>query len=346
MAKRGGYYPGKDIPEFYAMVEELFTPDEAAVSNAMPRGPNTAGTIAAAMGRSEEAIRGILEEMADKGLCSTLDRGGTRCYLGPPFAPGIFEYLFMPGTSTDEDRKRAKLIHAYKEALESSAEPAPIKFPTSRVVPIEATIQAGNRVHTYDQMATYVEAYDPISVSACYCRHEAQLVDETDVCGKPNGVCMQFGKGAEFVIERGLGRKVTKEDASKTLKEAADAGLVHCTRNAQEIEFVCNCCSDHCMIIKQALGQPKPALVLYSGFQPSFDADLCAACETCVEACPATALAMGEEDVPEADMDRCFGCGVCVTVCPTEAVAMVERPDAPVPPADRKALSAAVKAHS
>ena len=38
MKKRGGGYAGADIPEFYKMVEVLFTPEEAAVNNAMPEG--------------------------------------------------------------------------------------------------------------------------------------------------------------------------------------------------------------------------------------------------------------------------------------------------------------------
>ena len=31
MIKRGGRYPGMDIPEFYDLIRELFTPEEAAV---------------------------------------------------------------------------------------------------------------------------------------------------------------------------------------------------------------------------------------------------------------------------------------------------------------------------
>ena len=46
MAKRGGRYPAMDIPEFYEMAKELFTPEEAAVCTAMPRGFNPASAIA------------------------------------------------------------------------------------------------------------------------------------------------------------------------------------------------------------------------------------------------------------------------------------------------------------
>nr|NIR15025.1 hypothetical protein [Desulfobacterales bacterium] len=42
MARRGGMYPGMDIPEFYALAQELFTAEEAAVANVMPRGFNPA----------------------------------------------------------------------------------------------------------------------------------------------------------------------------------------------------------------------------------------------------------------------------------------------------------------
>ena len=53
LAKRRGRYPGVDIPEFYSLMEELFTPEEAEVYCAIPRGFNPAGTIAEAVGKPE-----------------------------------------------------------------------------------------------------------------------------------------------------------------------------------------------------------------------------------------------------------------------------------------------------
>ena len=46
MERRGGRYPGKDIPEFYDLVEELFTPEEAAIAASMTSKMSTAETIA------------------------------------------------------------------------------------------------------------------------------------------------------------------------------------------------------------------------------------------------------------------------------------------------------------
>ena len=42
-ARLGGRYPGMDIPEFYQMATELFTPEEASVASAMAEGSSTAG---------------------------------------------------------------------------------------------------------------------------------------------------------------------------------------------------------------------------------------------------------------------------------------------------------------
>ncbi len=98
------------------------------------------------------------------------------------------------------------------------------------------------------------------------------------------------------------------------------------------------------MILKTALSQPKPGLAVNSGFQPVWDAELCTACETCIERCPTEAITLGAEDVPEVDLDGCIGCGVCATGCPVEAIELVERPGIPIPPLDQKALKEAMKA--
>ena len=90
--------------------------------------------------------------------------------------------------------------------------------------------------------------------------------------------------------------------------------------------------------------QSKPGLFLNSGFKPKFDLELCEACETCLERCPASALVMGEAYVPEVDLDMCFGCAVCATGCPQEAIEMEPKPGFLTPPKDINAFEAAVTA--
>ena len=340
--KRGGRYPAMDIPEFYLAIKELFTPEEAAVFNAIPKGYHPAETIAANLGGNEQEISTMLETMADKGLVLAGAFGDTSFY-GITTLDNIFDFQFMRGTTTEWDQNLAKLIHAFKKASDDAKGPPIQKYPTTRVIPINRKIKAGNTIHTYQQVASYIEKYDPLAISTCYCRQEAKLVDEIDTCDKPFETCMTFGLAAQFIIDRGIGRKISKEEATEILKLSEESGLVHTSMNRQEIDFLCNCCRCHCVILDTALSQPKPGLMLNSGFYPTWNPELCEACETCIENCPTSALAMGNENFPVVNLDLCIGCGVCATGCPEEAIDLVERSEIPTPPFDQKALKEAVK---
>ncbi len=258
--------------------------------------------------------------------------------------PGIFEFQFMRGTATEWDKKLAKLIKAYKDAYDAAYPLKPLPFPTTRVVTVDRKVMAGSTIHTYDQVAAYIYKYEPLAVSSCFCGHQARLIDEGSHCGKPDDVCMQFGTGAQFVIDRKMGRKITTEEAMDILRRTEDTGLVHATVNRQEIDFLCNCCACHCVILKTALAHPKPGLNLSSGFQPAWNEDLCVRCETCMDRCPTGALAINGSDVPNVNLDRCIGCGVCATGCPQDAISLVGRSEIPAPPVDQKALIQALKA--
>ncbi|HEY42046.1 MAG TPA: 4Fe-4S binding protein [Dehalococcoidia bacterium] len=336
MARRGRV---TDIPEFYEMARTLFTPEQAEIQNAMPAGRFTPGEIAKETGKSEAGVTAILEAMADKGLCMSFVRDGTRYYAAAPLMPGIFEYQFMRGTKTDRDYEIARAINAYrKAAARAAAIPPRVIYPGTRVIPVGKTINAEAAVQTFDQVLAYVESSEPIAVTTCYCRHEALLVDENDVCGMPMEVCMQFRTTAEYLIERGIGRRVSKEEAMDIFRRAEEAGLVHVAINTQRIDFICNCCPCHCAMFQDVLVQPKPAEAMLHSYIPSFDAGLCTVCGTCVDRCPTDALTLRDGNVPDWNEDRCIGCGVCVSGCQEEAITLVERVGDFTPPLNRMAL--------
>ena len=93
MKSRGGPYAGLDIPEFFALVEELLDPEEAEINNALPRKPTPINEIATKASRSYEEVSGILERMAGKGLCGVSKTSDGALYRGLPFMPGIFEFI-------------------------------------------------------------------------------------------------------------------------------------------------------------------------------------------------------------------------------------------------------------
>jgi Pyruvate/2-oxoacid:ferredoxin oxidoreductase delta subunit len=211
------------------------------------------------------------------------------------------------------------------------------------VITVDRAVESDSVVHTYDQVQTYIDKYDPIAVSTCYCRHAAMLRGE-DIHGMPNDVCMQFGPMAQYGIERLGARKLNKEEARKVLDRAEEAGLIHMSQNmTDDIGFICNCDRWHCGAVKIAMAQPRPGVFFNSGFEPVFDPDLCIGCETCIDRCPPEALTMGDDSVPKVDLDLCFGCAVCATGCDQKAIAMVNKPGFPEPPKDGKSLREAIR---
>jgi Pyruvate/2-oxoacid:ferredoxin oxidoreductase delta subunit len=346
MKRRGGPYAGLDIPEFFALVEKLFDPEEAEINNVLPRTPAPVEEIVAKTGRSPEEVSKILERMAARGLCGASRTSGGVLYRGLPFMPGIFEFMFIGGRETEREKTMAFLIHTYKKAYSEARGVDKIAYPVTRVIPVARTIKAGNTVHTYDQVMTYIDKNDSISVGACYCRQAARLRGE-ELHGMPVGVCMWFGAIAENLTERLGGRRVNKEQAREIVSRCEEAGLIHMSRNTtDEIDYMCNCDRWHCEVVGQVLNQPRPGLVFNSGFEPSFDAERCVACETCIERCPPEALRMGEANVPVVNADRCFGCGVCATGCSEGAIAMDNKPGFPTPPKTVKELVNALQSSS
>jgi Pyruvate/2-oxoacid:ferredoxin oxidoreductase delta subunit len=344
MRKRGGAFSGMDIPEFYAMATEMFTPEEAALNNAMPKGPFTAGDMAEKIGRDKSEIEAVLEAMANKGLCAAVTMDGTAYYQSARFMPGILEFQFMPGRTTERDKKLARLIYAYKKAYNQKTVHRETEFPATRVITVDRAIAPENQIHTYDQVQTFIDKNEYISVSACYCRHAAELRGE-DTHGMPKDVCMQFGLTAQFAAERLGARRVTKQEAREVLERSEKAGLIHMSANmAEDISFICNCDRWHCVVVTHALTKARPGLFFNSGFEPRFDPELCEACELCIDRCPAEALTMGPNDHPVVNLDRCFGCAVCATGCPSGAIAMVNRPGFLEPPKNAREFKAAIKA--
>jgi ferredoxin len=145
---------------------------------------------------------------------------------------------------------------------------------------------------------------------------------------------MQFGRAADYAIERGTGRKLNMQEAIDMLKAAEDEGLVHVGSNAKSIgHVICNCCEDCCMNWPLDKSGAKVKFVLPSRFEAVVDAELCSSCETCLDRCSFDAFSMeGENETALVDPEICMGCGVCLVTCPEEALSLKEvRPEDFVP---------------
>jgi len=110
-----------------------------------PGGPTD---LAAKMGWEPSETASILETMANKGLCMALTMGDTIYYQSARFMPGILGFQFMPGKTTERDKKLARLIDNYKKAFNEKTENRETEFPTNRVITVDRTVAPENQVHT------------------------------------------------------------------------------------------------------------------------------------------------------------------------------------------------------
>ncbi len=141
----------------------------------------------------------------------------------------------------------------------------------------------------------------------------------------PIDVWMVFDMGAEYFIENGMGKRLTKQEALDLLIKCEKNGLVHCTLNAQKPDFLCNCDNEHCGILKMITKFHRMSGVALSNFRAKIDESKeCTECYRCVDLCPTHALLPSIEEGGKFNLELknnlCIGCGVCSTNCSTKRI--------------------------
>ncbi len=323
---RGLSMPAINCPEFFALMEEILTPQEAVIACAMPLGYSTLEDIAGNLKVTD--LGGLdkqLETMADKGLIELKKENGRKLFQFLPLVPGIMEYQFMKGTVDERSKKLARLYRAYSKAMGSAfGSPEPPKLVVSapaRKIPVDKGVTSQAVVMPYKVTMQLISDAQHIAAGTCLCRHQGALLDKP--CTRPTNNCMLFGETARLASERGFAKALTKDEAIKMIDAAEKAGLVHQYSHIPDHDYtvLCNCCPCHCSIMKGASRSAVPSQAVTAGYVIKIDDDACTGCESCIDRCLMTALKMVDGKLTR-DEQRCIGCGLCMYVCPTEALSI------------------------
>lgn len=206
------------------ILKRLFTPEEAEIMLGLKPMPEKLSAIAQRMGKDETELGEKLYDMSKRGLLMRWQAPDKEMYYFlMPWAIGIFEFQL--------NRLNKENIELYERFYAEGMVPSWKNRKTGmvRVIPVQKEIDGKTEIQPYERVSQIIESHTRFAVADCICRKIAKM--QGHGCDKLMEACMSFGPAADFYIENGIGREITKEEAKQILQKAEESGLIHCSSN-------------------------------------------------------------------------------------------------------------------
>jgi Pyruvate/2-oxoacid:ferredoxin oxidoreductase delta subunit len=322
-----------------ALVEYAYAEEEAALVTALRLAPASLKSVARRTGRPAAEIEPLLDSLSKRLLIGSATLKGIKVYSFLPLWPGVFEtQAIRSRTEGGDDEYYKKFIGLFEDVyneyltwMKPKIEGRDVRI--MRIIPIDRSIERVQGVMPLntDRYSEIVERNASFCmVEVCACRQAMDLIGRG--CGAPRDVCSAMGALADLVVEKGLGRRVSREEFMDAKTRAAEAGLVNLTDNLHDPLQVCSCCSCCCGVIRILKDHNIPTILARSHFEAAVDEEVCAGCESCEEVCPMDAITVADGKAA-IDYARCIGCGLCVAGCDEKALSLRER-EGHLPPSE------------
>ncbi|MGA6993585.1 MAG: 4Fe-4S dicluster domain-containing protein [Candidatus Deferrimicrobiaceae bacterium] len=317
-------------PALFEILKRLYSEEEAEIACRMPIRFTDIRGIAERTGKSPEELRPVLDRMAEKGLVMDFEHRGKVKYILSPTLLGFFEFAFMRVRDDIPQKELARYMMRYvHDEPEFVRSIFAGKVMPGRTLVHEDTVDPQDlpRVLDHERSSHLIGKAKMCAVSLCFCRHAAEH-EERD-CDRPMEVCTTFNAAADFLVRRGLARKIDREEAKDLFARTREAGLVHISDNVKKRPaYVCHCCGCCCGMLSAINRFRLFDAVVTSPFLAAADPGTCTGCGLCAKKCPIHAIEVrGEKPDAKADVRRdiCLGCGVCRLACARGAMRMERR---------------------
>ncbi|MBR7075248.1 MAG: 4Fe-4S binding protein, partial [Oscillospiraceae bacterium] len=266
------------------------------------RKPKTTAEIAKLTGKSEAKIEELLTDAANHGIVEYHweNPAHEKQWYVQLFVPGIAEMTNMVLWQVE---KYPELADSFDKMTFLPLEGKTHLIPPGgdgigmHVIPVEKAIEHENKSVSIEHISHWLDKYDgKLSVGYCSCRNARRLYGQgsgeiQDDC------CIGLGDFAEYLIDTGKGRPITKEEALAICQRAEENGYVHQTTNidgSDKIFGLCNCDVGVCFALRTSQYFNTPNLSA-SAYRAHVNKENCVACGKCVEVCPAGAVKLGQK---------------------------------------------------
>jgi electron transport complex protein RnfB len=274
------------------------------------------------IGKTEMEAEAILERMVRGDYVMKTGSKVKRYAIHLPFLLFDVPPLSYDAMTPEKAKKLAELSYKYlvEEEWYRNFEGSP-QTPLTRIIPVQESVSVQQEILPYEQVVKILEDARLIGLQKCACRTRMEYLGLRK-CDHPLESCISVNHGAEYMISRGFGKQISKEEALQLLKEFNKRGLVHTTENfgAGSHMLICNCCSCCCSLLGGITRWQNPRAVAKANFIASVTApENCTQCNLCVEKCNFKAITLSDNG-PKITAEKCMGCGVCVANCPADVL--------------------------
>jgi ferredoxin len=184
-----------------------------------------------------------------------------------------------------------------------------------RIVPRWPSVKDVPGVQPFENARDILKSQDLIVLIHCGCKRS----HTERWCGVPEESCLTVGRTAQYNLDKGMGKKLSYDEAIEVIERFDKLPTVHITVNQRDVtQLLCNCHYCCCIAIKPTQK---------SRFTVQVDLEKCKGCKVCVERCQFQACSMKKYEGVEgerayADPEVCRGCGSCVITCKSGARTM------------------------
>ncbi len=316
--------------DLLAIVMHMFTEDEAdLVQHLPPLRPRSTEKIAKRSGRSVTEVKQVLDNLAFTKVV-IFSTGDPRKYTILPIVPGTFEFALLTTDLSTRNTWHKTFAELFERLWDKGfmLDYFSKTRPLIRYLPVQSVSHTLKMAWPSDKLEEILEPYDDFAVGNCQCRLAMKLVGKG--CNRPLENCSVIGPGSKTIVERGLMRRVDRQEYIAIKRHAEETGCVSWMENKigakPLINSSCSCCGCCCHNLRTVTQFNAPGIISKPHFLPALNPDKCKLCQKCIQACPMGTWTLLDKSL-EFAKPRCIGCGLCVVACKFGALTLEPAPD-------------------